>query len=205
MAAIKRLCKRGILLQNGTMVFDGEINEVADKYLTVGIGQPTESSWPGVDAPGNDKITIRKAKAFAIGKKPTDPIKTSDEIKVEIEFENKQNDVDLDVTWDIFDVEMIHVCHIGTLVGDGEKINTGSYRVSFTIPANLLNNKRYNLNVLFGVDQRYIAYSNEGILSIDIEDGLQRQGASFHQYPGVIHPSFVWKKEKLNDQPIFSI
>jgi lipopolysaccharide transport system ATP-binding protein len=198
MAAVKNLCTSGIVMQNGRAILKGTINEAVSEYLTLGMTQPSESSWPGLDAPGNQKVTIRKVSASAKGKKSSEPIKTDDEVEISIEFENKQDHVDLDVTWDIFDVQMNHMCHIGTLVGDGQKITKGNYRVSFIIPSNLLNNLRYYFNVTFGIDQKYVAYKHEGILSIDIEDGLKRQGTSVHQYPGIIHPLLGWYKEKIN-------
>jgi lipopolysaccharide transport system ATP-binding protein len=171
---------------------------VADKYLTTGVTAASETNWPGVDAPGNDKILLKRVAAFAKGKKVSDPIKSNEEVLVEIEFENKINNVKLDVTWDIFDAESVHLCHVGTLVENGSEINPGNYKVQFTIPANLLNTKRYYFNVLFGIDQRYVAYKHDNVLSIDIEDGLDRQGSAFHQFPGIIHPKLNWKTEKIN-------
>ena len=197
MLAMKQLCKRGVMMQNGLMEYDGTMQEVAEKYLIAGVTKASETVWEGVEGPGNDKISIRKVKAAAIGKKSIDPIKTSDDILVEVEFENKQNDVDLDVTWDMYDVEMAHVFHVGTLVGNNENISKGIYKVAFKIPSNLLNNKRYSFNITFGVDQRYVAYRHESILTIDVEDALQRQGSSYHQFPGVIHPKFEWERKKL--------
>ena len=37
MAAIKRLCKRGIVLNNGQLYYDAHVDEAVDKYLQVGI------------------------------------------------------------------------------------------------------------------------------------------------------------------------
>lgn len=201
MAAMKQLCTRGILMQHGKVLVQGTMNEVAEQYLVSGVTQANAMAWSEREAPGNEKITIRKVHACAVGKSISDPIKTSDDIEVLIEFENKQDDVDLDVTWNIFDIDMVHVCHIGTLVGNGDKIARGAYRVSFIIPKNLLNNKRYSFSVIFGVDQKYLVYHHEGIIMIDVEDGLQRQGNSFHRYPGAIHPKVEWQKNKLSGFP----
>jgi homopolymeric O-antigen transport system ATP-binding protein len=197
MTAVKQLCTTGLLLQNGRVEFAGKMGDVADKYLRLGVTSSRETVWPADIAPGNDKIKIRKVAAFAKGKTSSDPVKTNEDIQVEIEFENKMNNVDMDITWDIFDTENTHLCHVGTLIGKGEKIQEGNYRVSFIIPANLLNVKRYSFNVLFGVDQRHVAFSMEGILSMDVEDGVERQGVSFHKIPGIILPKFEWESQKI--------
>ncbi len=202
MAAMKQLCTRGVLMQHGQVVADGSMSEVAEQYLIQGVTKSNESSWMADEAPGNDKISIRRVHACAVGRQPSDPVKTSDDIEVLIEFENKQPGVDLDVTWNIFDMDMIHVCHIGTLVGNGEKIDKGMYRVSFIIPKNLLNNKRYTFNVIFGADQKHLVYHHEGILSVDVEDGLHRQGNSFHRYPGAIHPKVEWTRARIGESSV---
>jgi lipopolysaccharide transport system ATP-binding protein len=197
MAAIKQLCTHGLLMKNGRLEMDGDIMTITEMYLNAGITATRETRWTKEDAPGNSKIELRKITAYSKGKTPNDPIKSNEEIIVELEFENKMANVDLDVTWDIFDAESAHVCHVGTLIGGGEKVFDGIYKVQFKIPGNLLNNTRYYFNVLFGLDQRYVAFKYDNILSIDVEDGLHRQGASFHKYPGIIHPQFDWHVEKL--------
>lgn len=199
MQAIKQLCNKGILLSKGTLLYSGEIASVAEKYMTLGINSSRETVWNESEAPGNDKISIFRVAAFT-KKDPSgmSPITTGDEIIVEIEFRNKMQDVDLDVTWDIFDIDFAHVCHIGTIIGDRGNIDIGIYKVNFTIPANLLNAKRYLLNVLFGINQRHVAFKQENIISIDVEDEIQRQGSSFHAYPGIIHPKLKWEKCKIS-------
>ncbi|WP_207511677.1 ABC transporter ATP-binding protein [Longitalea luteola] len=197
MAAIKQLCSHGILLKNGQLQLNGDVANIVEEYLNSGITSIRESSWTNEDAPGNDKISIRKIAAYAKGKTTTDPIKSNEDIIVELQFENKMKNVDLDVTWDIFDAEAAHVCHVGTLVGNGDKVNQGTFKVQFQIPKNLLNTTRYYFNITFGINQRYVAFKYDNILSLDIEDGLSRQGASFHKYPGIIHPKFEWSVQQI--------
>jgi lipopolysaccharide transport system ATP-binding protein len=198
-AAIKQLSTHGLLMRNGMLEMNGDIMSVTEMYFNVGVTASREKTWTEEDAPGNDIVRIKRVVAFAKNKKSNEPIKSSDDVVVEIEFENKADNVDMDVTWDIFDVESVHLCHVGTLIGNNEKINAGFYKVAFIIPKNLLNTKRYLFNVAFGIDQRYVAFKIEEILSIDVEDGLNRSGASFHQYPGIVHPEFEWHKEKLHN------
>jgi lipopolysaccharide transport system ATP-binding protein len=199
MAAVKQLCHRGIILHNGKLFFEGDIQYVTEKYLQSSITMARENTWVDEDRPGNDKVRITRVAAYAKNKSTTDPIKSSDDIEILIEFKNYEDHVDMDVTWDIMDTDTLHICHVGTLVGNGEKIMKGCYSVKFTIPGNLLNTKRYYFNVQFGADQRYVLYKHEAILSIDVEDAIQRQGASFHSYPGVIHPKLHFETKRLSN------
>ena len=196
--AVKNLCTRGLMMVNGSLAMDGPMAEIADAYLIKESNLSQEKRWDNdKDAPGNEHITLVRAAAFARGKKATDPIKSNETIVVELEFINKVDNVDLDVTWDMFDAEGIHVFHVGTLVGEGKNADAGKYLVGFEIPGQLLNNTRYIFNVMFGVDQRTVVYKSENILVIDVEDGLLRKGVSYHKYPGVIHPALACKTEKL--------
>jgi lipopolysaccharide transport system ATP-binding protein len=198
-AAIKQLCTHGLLLRNGGLVNDGDIISVAEMYVNAGITTSRETVWKVGQMPGNDKIGIRRIAAFAESKSSTQPIKSNENFYVELEFENRMTNVDLDVTWDIFDAETAHVCHVGVILGNGQKIQPGVFNVKFKVPGDLLNNTRYYFNVIFGVDQKYVAYKHDNILSVDIEDGLARQGASFHKFPGIIHPKFEWIVERKTD------
>lgn len=197
MQAVKQLCNKGILLDKGHVLKVGDVNEVAESYLSAGINSSRETIWNDTDGPGNEKITILRVAAFPRGKTSADHISTKDEIVVEIQFLNKVHKGDIDITWDIFDMDSVHVCHIGTVIADNGYIDSGVYQVRFHIPPNLLNAKRYYLNVLFGENQRYVIFRFENILSIDVEDSIERKGASFHQLPGAIHPKLIWEKAKL--------
>lgn len=195
MASAKRLCKYGLFLKDGGLIMNDEMTKVAETYLQMGITTDREISWPQGDEPGNDKIKIKKVKAFGKGKEPSDPITTNDDIFVQIDFVNQMYNTAVDVSWDVFDAENVHLFHSGTLIENGEKINEGNYSVIFKIPANILNNKRYHFNVNFGMDRRFVAYKQENILTIDVENEYGA-GLTLHSYAGVIHPKIDWILDK---------
>ena len=60
MAAITRLCPRGILLSAGSVIADGDTHAVVSSYLTSGLGSVAARDWPDVgDAPGDDSVRLR--------------------------------------------------------------------------------------------------------------------------------------------------
>jgi len=60
MAAITRLCPRGILLSAGSVVADGDAHTVVSGYLTSGLGSVAAREWPDLeDAPGDDTVRLR--------------------------------------------------------------------------------------------------------------------------------------------------
>jgi lipopolysaccharide transport system ATP-binding protein len=60
MAAVSRLCERGILLENGSVMQDGPIHNVVSTYMTDGTGTSAEKVWDkNLDAPCGSVSCLR--------------------------------------------------------------------------------------------------------------------------------------------------
>jgi lipopolysaccharide transport system ATP-binding protein len=95
MAAVKSICRRGILLKNGALTFDGDAISAVDSYMQGGSDLSSFREWTANDMPGNDNVKIRRAAVYAQGKEIGDPIFTSDDLVFEIEFYNQLNPMEL--------------------------------------------------------------------------------------------------------------
>jgi lipopolysaccharide transport system ATP-binding protein len=63
MAAITRLCKRVVLLQNGKIAFDGEPREVVKHYLSSSLKTGALREWENLqDAPGDQVVRLRRVR-----------------------------------------------------------------------------------------------------------------------------------------------
>ena len=192
MAAVKSICRRGIMLKGGAQEFDGDAVSAVDFYMQGGSDLFSFREWTANEMPGSENIKIRRAAVYAEGKPIGDPILTSDNFVFEVEFYNDVNNGDIDVTWDLINVQGVHVAHIGTICAtDG--LARGWHKTTAIFPKNLLNTERYIFSVQFGRNQSELLYRMEDILTFDIEDGIQRSGTSFHKFPGVIHPICSWQ------------
>ena len=198
MSAVKSICQRGILLKSGALMFDGEANAAVDFYMQGGSDLASLREWTAGEMPGNDNIKIRHAAVYARGKSVGEPILTSDDLVFEIEFYNNLDNAVVDVTWDLMNVQGIHLAHIYS-VCDSSGIERGFYKTTGILPKNILNTERYSLSVLFGRNQRELLYRMEDILTFDIDDNLADRGNNFNKFPGVIHPQCEWKTMKIND------
>lgn len=192
MAAVKSICQRGIMLKKGELTFDGKANEAVDFYMQGGSDLASFQEWNSEQMPGNDSIKIRRAAVYAAEKSVGEPILTNDEIIVEIEFYNNIDRGNIDVTWNLMNVQGIHVAHIGTVCAQ-DGLARGWHKTTGIFPSNILNAERYGFSVSFGRNQREIVLHVDDILVFDIDDGIQRSGSSFHKLPGVIHPLCSWK------------
>jgi lipopolysaccharide transport system ATP-binding protein len=63
MAAITRLCKRVVLLENGQITFDGEPREVVRRYLSSSLKTGALREWANEgDAPGDQVVRLRRVR-----------------------------------------------------------------------------------------------------------------------------------------------
>ena len=128
MAAVKSLCTRGMVLENGGIVLEGDINKVLNLYLQSNFNR---NSWSGED--GDSSMKLLKTEIFTENK--TEIFKNTDPIHILMKFElgEKFNDI----------VVGVNICSsignplIGLLYNDYNnynEIDSGIYEVTFTIP-----------------------------------------------------------------------
>lgn len=196
MTAVKTICQRGILLKKGKKIFDGDSISAVDYYLQGGIDLSSTREWLENEMPGNEKIKIRRASVYAQGKSVGEAILTSDNLVFEIEFYNSITTGVIGVTWDLINIQGIHIAHIGEACNP-DNLEQGWYRTKVVFHRNILNTERYTLNVQFGRNQRELLYRMEDILIFDVEDNIQGRGSNFGKLPGVIHPECEWQTESI--------
>ena len=199
MAAMKKLCKKAILLSEGTVAAIGDSDAIAQQYLQEGMQNSTEKIWdPSRKDMHNGKITPIRAAVYPGGKTPGTPIKTSDDVVIEIDFMNLIPGGNIDVTFDIFDSGGVHLTHFGMICSPTGKLAKGHFRTQGIIPGNILNTNQYIISVQFGLDQHEVLHKANEILCFDVVDDIKSRGRNFNRLPGVIHPICQWTTHELN-------
>lgn len=69
MQAVSQLCTRAILLENGTITYNGDVQEVVKKYLadSIDVAEPSIDYTSYTERKGNGKIKINKVEIFNKG------------------------------------------------------------------------------------------------------------------------------------------
>lgn len=196
MVAVKNLCSRALYLQKGALLLDDKVETVVNNYLETGIESASERDWAADEMAGNDKIKIKRVAIYSENKSPSDPILTNENVVLEVEFYNNLDAANIDVTWDLMDNQGVHVAHIGTICSSDGLMKRGFYRTLGIFPRDVLNTKRYSLNILFGRNQQEPLFYLEDALVFSVEDKLKR-ASNFNQFPGVIHPICSWQTSAL--------
>ena len=158
MASVKKLCKHGVLLENGMLKYMGGIKETVDYYIGEGGSSENQYFDDLSTAPGNDVVRI---KSFEIlPGKPQANIDIESGIKFRLQFMCYKKDAMLDVNMFIRTMDDIVVCQVGQMLGRvGEKDSkVGIYTVEFEIPPYTLNTGKYKAEIFFGENQKYLVF-----------------------------------------------
>jgi lipopolysaccharide transport system ATP-binding protein len=88
MAAVSRLCERGILLENGSVMQDGPIHNVVSTYMTDGTGTSAEKVWDkNLDAPCGSVSCLRAVRIINSEGKVSDVHDIRYKVGIQMEFD----------------------------------------------------------------------------------------------------------------------
>ncbi|NER12185.1 ATP-binding cassette domain-containing protein [Leptobacterium flavescens] len=166
MAAVQNLCNRGMLLENGRAVFQGNINETISKYLQ---GNTNIKLSDIEERKGNGIVKFREVKVYGADEKVKPA--TGSPFTIELTIDNPQRipshrlrfDMRID---DDFGQRLSWVSSDLKSAGTIEDTN----RIRITYPKNPLNQGIYSATLYMGVDN---AQSDliENAFSFDVEEG----------------------------------
>jgi lipopolysaccharide transport system ATP-binding protein len=184
MAAVKNLCSKGLLLEQGTVKYTGDILNAVNLYQKGNSGYPIFEHKGDINsAPGNENIRILK---FIVNSIEGEIISISSGIRLAITFFNNKPDINLDVTFELKTTEELVILHQGKIVSENKDAKKGIYTIVGEIPANLLNAGNYIINLIFGEDQRYVLFNVRDFIQFEILN--ETLGSNSNILPGVIRP-----------------
>lgn len=192
MAAVKRLCKRGIVLKNGMMCYDDSAVNAVDFYIESNYSRSSDMYFDDLSsAPGNENIRIR---SFSLRPSVGKDINIMSGIDVDLVFKNHVQNAIVDATFEVCTMDDVIIFHRGTIISPDKNSLDGEYHISFHIPSNMLNAGRYRMKVWFGQNCRYLLW---GKLIYDFEVSLAYDSSGFvvGERPGLIRPDFDFKTE----------
>jgi lipopolysaccharide transport system ATP-binding protein len=186
MNAMRSLCTRGVLLQDGAVSKEGQMAAVVDSYL----GAETVGNWSvswddPQQAPGSERARIKSMRLSGTDLEQPSRILTSDGIRIEYQFFNLRSQR-LNISTHLRSSDgsvVFNVCSHKQVMPPG--VVSGA----LDIPANFLNDGLFSLDFLVVTGGRVIASVVPGV-SFQVHD--HRDGAEwFGKYPGAIRPVFL--------------
>ena len=187
MAAVKKLCAKGIVLENGMVKYRGSIKDAVEQYIS-GSGNVSSNVYfyNLESAPGNDNIRIC---SFEVMPETGNVINVESGIHFRLVFMNYKPDIILDATFELHTIDDVIVFHTGKVLSPNKDAKVGKYDVEFTIPPFYLNTGKYMMKIWFGEAQRYLLWGFYEH-TFEIENSLTGQGFNMATLPGILKPHF---------------
>jgi len=182
MASIKNLCNRAILLENGMVSFDGSVDKAIELYKSQnnkGLKKDFDFSTKCV----NEYIKLDN---FKISPIKGNYISINSGLEFNFLFQNLQKVLNIDVTYEISNMEDLVIFHTGHIIEKTAKKKTEALQVKAQIPHFNLNAGVYKLKVIFGQNQSKLLLSTDYFLEFEVQN--EALGSNSKVLPGVVRP-----------------
>ena len=164
MASMQRLCKRGIVMDKGEVIFDGSIIKAVDTYLS---GNISQSHYINKNLSTKNKIELIEAEV-----RPEYGTHFYPDIPISISFQVKINSIipDLVIGFNIFSSFQYPIARADYNDTNGlTTLQPGEYCFNFKIPANTFSNGDYKIKFDVAEKNIFNYAGDETILSFSIE------------------------------------
>jgi lipopolysaccharide transport system ATP-binding protein len=185
LVAVKSLCTKGIVMDQGKLVFSGSADEAVENYMNANASkvQPSTVFSSPEDAIGNEFIKIK-----SVSVQPTNPTIT-DEFSIHFSFWNFSPGPSIFLAMDLINV------YEEVVFGSGFTFETGIDNIceaSCIIPADLMNDGLYEINLYFNSVEMRPIFQALNIISFEVSD-KDRNYAYFGKVNGSVRPLLKWK------------
>lgn len=197
MAAVKSLCTRGIVLENGKSVFNGNIDEAVHYYLNSGsIGYSGHKRiFDNIKNANTSDYNIISASVRSSNKKLGEPIVRDEVILFDVHF-IKKCDFDLYPVFRFKDDDGNYLFVSGTLKNDVKNMHNGKILSVLTIPAYFFNEGGFYVDLMIHDGKKIVFLENDALHFVVIQESFEL-GEWMGKSRGALKPKFNWIVENL--------
>jgi lipopolysaccharide transport system ATP-binding protein len=201
--SVTRLCSRVVLLDSGTVAFDGSAESAVGTYLRRGVGLSTRTAWGTAQtAPGSDVVRLRAVEVVVESGVASGVIEVKQPIGIALDYEVLKPGYVL--------VPNIHVFFQGARAftaldtsrqAQSQVRSCGSYRSIAWIPGNLLAEGTASVDVAISTLTPNVAHcSVAAAVAFQVYDDLvggSARGIYGEPLPGIVRPLLKWETHSL--------
>ena len=190
MESMARLCKRGLLLNNGEIEFTGDINDVIDYYLSSNLN--FKSAF--IEEELKENCYVKKVTLLNRKSESTSNFKFNEDIILNFDVLKKEsNDNDYNLSFAIVNTNGLVILSSSYNDSNSYKIEKGECSFSVAIKGNLLNKGDYKVRLFF-----YNNTTHKGIQRIDCLNFKINEIGFYNNAQvrrALIIPNLNWTKE----------
>ncbi len=156
MTAVKKLCKTGVVLSNGTVAYTGDVKSSVDYYIGNTFVDDSNFCFDDLSkAYGNENIKIKSLTVTPISR---DVVDENSGVNINIRFYNFKPNITLDVAFTISTMDDMIILGNGMDIAQKEEVRIGMYELNIKIPPRFLNKGKYRLDLWFGENHKYVLW-----------------------------------------------
>ncbi|MCL6501265.1 MAG: ABC transporter ATP-binding protein [Pirellulales bacterium] len=202
MAAVKRLCRRAIVLRDGEVAADGDVLAAVACYQQEGLAEGGgERVWPPTALDPQAPAALLAVRVRDAAGQTSANLNSHEPFTVEIDYLNRQPGARLGTTLVVYNAD--NVCLFGSIDNRDPQWHlqprpAGRYRSVCHVPADLFPDGRLDLSVLIWGEGYTLLHREEQCLSIQIhETEHSARGDYTGGMAGVFRPRLEWHTEFL--------
>lgn len=172
LAAVNQLCDRGLLLQKGILIENGDVNDVINSYISSNKNMIVSENLMNLEQrKGNGKFRVDKIKLLDEKKNPLNVVRTGSEIIFEIQFNRKITQADGFFRID-FAIDNDREMRVGWFSSDAieNNIKEDFDKIHLKIPKFNLGEGNYYLTFYATLNGIVIDYIHQGFV-FSVEEG----------------------------------
>lgn len=188
MTAVESLCHNVLVLDKGKVVIEKEKPSIAiPKYLSSGIKNAALQEWTAADAPQSDEVVMRKASL----NKRIPQFFVDEPVDISFDLSAKENfEANLSLVLWRNGGEMVF-----NAVSEIKQVANGNYTSTCHIPADLLNDGEYQVEIAVVKDTSVKVLTIPEVLGFTVED--RREKMNWHgKWEGVVRPKLDFNLRK---------
>lgn len=203
MAAVKTLCKRGVLLDAGRVQHIDNVQAIVDLYIRDNVsGSFTRTFDDPATAPGNNRARLCSIRLLNTQGASCGQFDISEDYYLEVEYAVIQAGTELNLSISAYNQEEVYILaspSISDTTWSMRPHPVGVYRSRCHIPANLLNAGQYSFSVLLIEHGRHVIAQVNRSVTAEMFDGGANRGVYFGYWGGVVRPNLAWVTERLSE------
>ncbi|MEN2281291.1 ABC transporter ATP-binding protein [Algoriphagus sp. SE2] len=195
--SVKTLCSRAILLSNGALVKNGNVDETVNFYLNTSGSNTLSSSYHksiSSDSIFDISSVCLKNRADEI----TDTFEDTDEIVLEINYSLKENLKGARLVIQLIDTNDVIVFASTNQQVLTYSLDAGKYSTKCFIPDRILRDGQYKIRLHAGQPGvNYLLHPKDYLAFRVLSSGLHGSTRK-EKWPGIIAPQLLWNNEKID-------
>lgn len=198
MAAVKSLCTRGIVLEHGKVIFEGNVEEAVNKYFD-DEKQFAHKEWNIESSPKTNFLRLLNAKVLNENDELELNHSITNSITIQFTYEILEEGHVFTHGFNLFNNENIHILssHDKKSLTLEQSPAKGIYSKKITIPGNLLAEGTYTCSFAIMRYNPFVVEFHEmdivGFNVIDEFGGDTARGNYNGNFPGIVRPILNWK------------